>query len=140
MPIEKSPVSLPEGFIDLGEKMPNFDMPEMMHEAKESESEETGEHCHYPSLYFENAEGLKSLPTEGTATIHFKKLMEKTVTENRDGKTSTRYCLELQINGLKPGKADENASTSFAMKEEKDEDAIEKGLTAASEGYEEDED
>ena len=139
MPIEKSSIKLPEGFVDLGEKMPDFAMPEMLHEAKESESEETGEHTHYPSLYFENAEGLKDLPTEGTATIHFKKLMEKTVKENRDGETSTRYCLELQINGLKPGEKSE--SSSFAMKEEEsDEDAIEKGLSAASEGDEEDED
>ena len=137
MPMEKSPIQLPEGFVDLGEKMKSYAMPDMMHEAKESSAQEAEEHFHYPSLYFEDAEGLDGLATEGTATIHYKKVMEKTVTENRDGKNSTRYCLELQINGLKPGKADKNASSSSTMKE--DEDAIEEGLSS-SEDYEQDED
>jgi hypothetical protein len=109
--------NVPEGFIDLGEKLSIPEYPE--------------EKVHYPSLYFDNAEDLKSLPKEGTAVIHFKKVMEKTTTNEINGKSETRHCIELQIHGIKAGEATE--STEAEASEPDDEDAIEKGLEAASE-------
>jgi hypothetical protein len=116
-------VNVPEGFTDLGE---NIKMPEMNH--MDSEENEQEERVHYPSLYFDNAESLKDLPKEGTATIHFKKVMEKTTTTEINGKSETRHCVELQINGIKAGE-----STQSKESEPDDEDAIDKGLEAASE-------
>jgi hypothetical protein len=90
--------NVPEGFIDLGEKL---EMPEPSElESAEHEQEKP---VHYPSLYFDNAENLKSLPKEGTAVIHFKKVMEKTTTTEINGKSETRHCVELQIHGIKAG-------------------------------------
>ena len=120
--------NVPEGFIDLGEKLEMPESPEM--EYAEHDREET-EKVHYPSLYFDKAEDLKSLPKEGTAVIHFKKVMEKTTTTEINGKSETRHCVELQIHGIKAGE-----STESKESEPDDEDAIEKGLEAASESNE----
>ena len=133
MPYTSKKASLPEGFHDLGEEI----KPIKIEMAGGEDSS-----VHYPSLYFENAEALAKLPKEGTATIHFKKIMEKKETVMRDGKEIKRHCVELQINGIKPEGASEMTST--AEKEDDDEDAIEMGLKAAEgnseENEEEDED
>jgi len=130
MPYTNKKANLPEGFHDLGEEIKPIPMGAT---ASETHS------VHYPSLYFENAEALSKLPKEGTAVIHFKKIMEKKETTMRDGKEIKRHCVELQINGIKPEGASEMIST--AEKEEDDEDAIEIGLKAAEgESTEEDED
>ena len=121
-------VNIPEGFTDLGEKMKSI-----ANEIAEMPKDE--ERIHYPSLYFDNAEGLKNLPKEGTAVIHYKKVMEKTTICEHNGKSETRHCVELQINGIKPGESTEEESS-----EPDDEDAIEKGLEAASESKETDND
>ena len=123
--------NVPEGFIDLGEKLEMPESPEI--EVAEHEQEER---VHYPSLYFDNAEDLKSLPKEGTAVIHFKKVMEKTTTTEINGKSETRHCVELQIHGIKAGEATE--STEAEASEHDDEDAIEMGLEAASKSKETD--
>lgn len=82
---------------------------------------------HYPSLYFENAEGLKNLPKEGAATIYFRKTMEKDETTMRDGKTEKRHCVELCICGIKS-----NGSSEMEMEDEMDdEEAIDSGLEEA---------
>jgi hypothetical protein len=114
---------LPEGFVDLCEevKMPTG--------IKKSEDE--SEEYYYPSLFFRNKKALKNLPKEGTAIIHFKKLMEREEKVTTDGKTSVNYTTELEIHGIKP---DENSEYSTPSTEEPDdEDAIEMGLEAASE-------
>jgi hypothetical protein len=123
MAYEKSKVNLPSGFVDLGEPMKSM-------EIDISKSKET-EDYHYPSLYFDNAEGLEKLPKEGTATIYFKKTMERKETVTRNGKTEKRHTVELCICGIKP----EGESYELEIKEEEDdEDAIEMGLKAAEEG------
>jgi len=122
MPYTNKKADLPEGFIDLGEKVQSMEMKPAM-EVRESES------IHYPSLYFDNAEGLSKLPKEGTAMIHFKKVMEKKETMMRDGKEVKRHCVELCICGIKPESVSE--TTSINEEEEDDEDAIEKGLKEA---------
>ena len=128
MPYANKKAELPEGFIDLGEKVKTMELKPSI----ESESES----IHYPSLYFDNAEGLSKLPKEGTAMIHFKKVMEKKETMIRDGKEVKRHCVELQICGIKPESVSETTSPDEV--EEDDEDAIEMGLKAA-EGEMEDE-
>ena len=133
MPYSNKKANLPEGFHDLGEEMKPIEI--KMGENSESSS------IHYPSLYFENAEALSKLPQEGTAVIHFKKIMEKKETVMRDGKEIKRHCVELQINGIKPEGASKMEDTG--EKETSAEDAIEIGLAAAegeSEEMEEDKD
>jgi hypothetical protein len=130
MPYTNKKADLPEGFIDLGEKVKSMEIAPAM-DVKESMS------IHYPSLYFDNAEGLSKLPKEGTAMIHFKKIMEKKETVMRNGKEEKRHCVELQICGIKPESVSE-MSSPVEMEEEDDEDAIEMGLKAA-EGEMEDE-
>ena len=115
--------NIPEGFTDLSEKPETYEL------GMEAAEHEKGERVHYPSLYFQNAEALKNLPKEGTATIHFKKVMEKTTTCEINGKSETKHCVELQINGIKAGEANESSNES---NEPDDDDAIEKGLEAAS--------
>ena len=122
MPYTNKKADLPDGFIDLGEKVKSMEIKPAM-EMEESES------IHYPSLYFDNAEGLSKLPKEGTAMIHFKKVMEKKETMMRDGKEVKRHCVELCICGIKPESVSETTSTD--EEEEDDEDAIEKGLKEA---------
>jgi hypothetical protein len=125
MPYTKEKYDLPSGFTDLGEEVKPMSMPEM--EMPKSD-------YHYPSLYFENAEGLKNLPKEGTATIVFKKTMEKDETTMRDGKETKRHCVELCICGIKPKSASKMESTA---KKEDPEDAIEMGLAEAGESEDE---
>jgi hypothetical protein len=118
MPYAKEKYDLPSGFTDLGEEVKPMSMPEMAMPKSD---------YHYPSLYFENAEGLKNLPKEGTATIVFKKTMEKDETTMRDGKTEKRHCVELCICGIKA-----NGSSEMDMEDEMDdEEAIDSGLEEA---------
>lgn len=130
MAYTETPVTLPDGFHDLGEKIIPHPLIESAMKAEETEKAE--ENIHYPSLYFDNApEGLEGMPKEGTAVIHYKKLMEKKEKVERDGKTITRYCIELEIHGIKP--SDESPTYETKEIEPDDDDAIEKGLEAASE-------
>jgi hypothetical protein len=118
MPYAKEKYELPSGFTDLGEEVKPMSMPEMAMPKSD---------YHYPSLYFENAEGLKNLPKEGTATIYFRKTMEKDETTMRDGKTEKRHCVELCICGIKS-----NGSSEMDMEDEMDdEEAIDSGLEEA---------
>jgi hypothetical protein len=127
MPYTSKKVSLPEGFVDLGEEM----KPAM---AIEIEREPVS--VHYPSLYFSDAKELMDFPNEGTAVIHFKKVMEKKETMMRDGEEKKRYCVELEIHGIKSN--GKSKMEPMMEEEEDDEDAIEKGLKEA-EGEEENE-
>ncbi len=118
MPYAKEKYDLPSGFTDLGEEVKPMSMPEMAMPKSD---------YHYPSLYFENAEGLKNLPKEGAATIYFRKTMEKDETTMRDGKTEKRHCVELCICGIKS-----NGSSEMEMEDEMDdEEAIDSGLEEA---------
>lgn len=128
MPYEKSKINLPSGFVDLGEPIKAM-------EVDLSQAKTTSDY-HYPSLYFDNAEGLEKLPKEGTATIYFKKTMERKETVTRNGKTEKRHMVELCICGIKP---DGESSESEMEEEEDDEDAIEMGLKAAEESGEDNE-
>lgn len=123
MPYEKSKINLPSGFVDLGEPMKAI-------EVDVSPSKEMQDY-HYPSLYFDNAEGLEKLPKEGTATVYFKKVMERKETVTRNGKTEKRHMVELCIFGIKP---EGNSEMEDMKEEDDDEDAIEMGLKAAEEG------
>ena len=130
MPYTSTPVTLPDGFHDLGEKIIPHPLIESAEKNEETQAAE--ENIHYPSLYFDNAPAdLEGLPKEGTAVIHYRKVMEKTEKTERDGKTIKRYCLELEIHGIKP--SGEDATYETKEIEPDDEDAIEQGLEAASE-------
>ncbi len=119
----KEKYELPEGFVDLSEEV----KPIGMFSTSEPEDEEEDEtEYSYPTLYFSNAEGLKDLPKEGTATIVFKKTMERTETITRDGKTKKNHCVELCICGIK-------APKSAAPMKMDAEDEIENGLNEAEE-------
>ena len=119
MPYTKEKYELPSGFTDLGEEIKTTAMPEMEMPTKND--------YHYPSLYFDNADGLKNLPKEGTATIYFKKTMEKDETTMRNGKTEKRHCVELCICGIKS-----NGASEMEMEDEMDdEEAIDSGLEEA---------
>ena len=118
MPYAKEKYELPSGFTDLGEEVKPMSMPEMAMPKSD---------YHYPSLYFENAEGLKNLPKEGAATIYFRKTMEKDETTMREGKTEKRHCVELCICGIKS-----NGSSEMDMEDDMDdEEAIDSGLEEA---------
>jgi hypothetical protein len=121
--------NLPEGFFDLGEKI----VPHPLIEAAEktAEKQEAQDNIHYPSLYFSNApEGMSKLKKEGTAIIHYKKIMEREEKVERDGKTISNYCVELEIHGIKP--SGEDATYDTKAIDPDDEDAIEEGLKEAS--------
>ena len=60
MPYEKSEISLPEGFVSLGENLSKKVGAAMATFSKQ----EDGDKIYYPSLYFENVKGLKDLPSE----------------------------------------------------------------------------
>ena len=120
----KEKYELPEGFVDLSEEVKPLAMFSAS-EPEEDEEEEDEVEYSYPSLYFNNAEGLKDLPKEGTATIFFKKTMERTEVVTRDGKTKKNHCVELCICGIK-------APKSAPMKMDA-EDEIENGLNEAEE-------
>lgn len=129
MPYEKSEISLPEGFVSLAENL-----------TKQLDSivkpmREDGERIYYPSLYFDNAKGLKDLPSEGIALIRYKKVMEKTESVKTEDGTDKRYSVELCICGIKP---QEDLSEEPEM-EEDDEDAIESGLAEAENEMEDEE-
>jgi hypothetical protein len=131
MPYEKSEISLPEGFVSLGENLSK-----KMDEAMSSFSNKDGEDkVYYPSLYFENVKELKDMPTEGIAMIRYKKVMEKTESVKTEDGTDKRYSVELCICGIKP---QEDLSEESEM-EEDDEDAIESGLADAETGMEDEE-
>ena len=132
MPYTKEKAKMPEGFHDLGEELKTMSI-----SIGNDEDKNESPSIHYPSLYFENAEALSKLPKEGTATIHFKKIMEKKETVMRDGKETKRHCVELQINGIKPEGSSKMESTA---EKEDPEDAIEMGLAAAGESEENEED
>jgi hypothetical protein len=119
MPYTKEKAELPEGFIDLGEEVPSMG-------GTSIEIEMPKEEYHYPSLYFDNAEELSKLPKEGTAIIHFKKVMEKKEVTMRDGEEKKRHCVELQICGIKPSSVSETETEEYD-----DEDEIENGLNEA---------
>jgi hypothetical protein len=119
MPYTTQKAELPEGFIDLGEEIPSMG-------GTSIEIEMPKEEYHYPSLYFDNAEELSKLPKEGTAVIHFKKVMEKKEVTMRDGKETKRHCVELQICGIKPSSVSETETEEYD-----DEDEIENGLNEA---------
>jgi hypothetical protein len=119
----KEKYELPEGFVDLSEEIKP--MIGMKISEPEMEEEDDKEYS-YPSLYFNNAEGLKELPKEGTATIYFKKTIERTEVVTRDGKTKKNHCVELCICGIKTPK-------STAPMKIDAEDEIENGLNEAEE-------
>jgi hypothetical protein len=119
----KEKYDLPEGFVDLSEEVKPLVMFSATEQKEDEEEKEDEVEYSYPSLYFNNAEGLKDLPKEGTATIFFKKTMERTEVVTRDGKTKKNHCVELCICGIKTPKA-----TPMKMD---DEDAIENGLEEA---------
>lgn len=123
MPYEKSEILLPEGFVSLGENLSKKVDAAMATFSKQ----EDGDKIYYPSLYFENVKGLKDLPSEGTALIRFKKVMEKTESVKTENGTDKRYCVELCICGIKP---QEDFSKASEM-EKDDEDEIENGLSKA---------
>ena len=83
MPYTSKKVSLPEGFVDLSEEMKPMTSIEIEREPSS---------VHYPSLYFRNAKELMDFPQEGTAVIHFKKVMEKKETIMRDVEEKKCYC------------------------------------------------
>lgn len=118
MPYEPSEKKLPEGFVNLGEKLKDSDIPLAMPEPENK--------YHYPSLYFDNVEGLADLPKEGMATIYFKKVMERKEVSTRNGETEKRHTVELCIYGIKAGESED----SEMEEEDDDEDEIEKGLKA----------
>jgi len=119
-----------DGFHDLGEKPPDCETKTL---AAPSEGR-----VYYPSLYFhgKQAEGIKDLPNEGEAVIKFKKVSQSERTEKRDGKEEKTYSVELEIHAIKAGKETKSEASSASSEQptahESDEDAIEKGLEAAS--------
>jgi len=108
-------------FHDLGEQIKN----PVEIEALDKEADTK---VHYPSLWFHNKAELKDLPSEGTAVIRYKKIMEREENVTIDGKKEHRYTTELQIMAIKAGEAEEAEESN----EPDDDDAIEKGLEAAS--------
>jgi hypothetical protein len=108
-----------EQYIDLGETLKPIEL--------SSIEPSFAEKVHYPTLYFSGKNELKALPQSGEATIYYKKVMERTEKITRDGKTETRYVVELEIHGIEPEEADEMEDEATS-----DEDAIEEGLEEAS--------
>jgi len=121
MPYAKDKKQLPEGFVDLSEKIGKPELSAIEVSTSDSEG------YHYPSLYFDNVKGLEKLPKEGTAVIQFKKISERSEKLERDGKTEKRHSVELCIYGIKP-----TGEMPEAEEEEEDDDeAIERGLGEA---------
>lgn len=118
-----------EPYIDLGEKWGDQPTPIEMIKS---------EGVHYPTLYFSGKNGLKGLPESGQAMIKYKKVMERTEKVTRDGKTETRYVVELEIHGIRPCECDEMEDEA-EEESPSDEDAIEMGLEEASNETEEEE-
>lgn len=110
--------------IELGEKMD-----EKMKGSEPSKSETI-----YPSLYLsgiKDHEAIKSLGDEGTATITYKKSSHST--SERNGEKT--HSFEFEIHSITPGECGEKKKSGMSpdSKTNSDEDAIEKGLAAASE-------
>lgn len=122
-------MDLPEGFHDLGEEIKKISLPSM-------DDDEGEEKYHYPCLYFSGKESLKNLPSSGTAVIHFKKVSETETESSRNGEKKKSYSVELEIHGIKP--MDGQETSEVETEEPSDEDAIEKGLEAASENNDND--
>jgi len=124
---------VPEGFADLAEDMGK--------KAELATATSGKLEVYYPELHFEgeNAEHLKDLPDQGTATIHFKKISQSTLQETRNGKQETRYRVGIQIHGLKPSKASKDDKQTSGKEvshmthpSSSHDDAIDKGLEAAA--------
>ena len=115
-----------EGFHDLGEEIKN----PVEIEALDKEADTN---VHYPSLWFHNKAELKDLPSEGTAVIKYKKIMEREENVTINGKSEHRYTTVLQIMGIKAGEAEEAEKMEESKQPVSDSDAIDKGLEAASE-------
>lgn len=124
--MQNEKITLPDGFHNLGE-----DLSQKGQGHIEKVEEEAETHIHYPSLWFHNKAELKHLPKEGTAIIHYKKVMEREEKITINGKQENRYTTELQIHGIKAGEATESAKEE--SEGPSDEDAIDIGLEAASE-------
>jgi len=116
---------IPEGFTDLGE-----DIKSIAGEVKEETSESPS--VYYPCLHFSGKDGLKDLPESGTALIHYKKIMERETTTTNGGEKKTQYSVELEIHGIKPVKGEKSEAKDGMKSPKDDEDAIDKGLEAAS--------
>jgi len=111
---------------DLGEKIKNPVEIEALNEEADTK-------VHYPSLWFHNKSELKDLPSEGTAMIKYKKIMEREENVTVNGKSEHRYTTELEIRAIRSCEDDGEMEKSGKMKSPKDdEDAIDKGLEAAS--------
>lgn len=118
--------NMPKGFHNLGE---DLSMKGQDHISKVEEEANT--HIHYPSLWFHNKSELKDLPKEGVAEIMYRKVMEREEKVMVNGKEESRYTTELEILGIRhSGEIENNTEES---NEPSDEDAIDKGLEAASE-------
>jgi len=117
---------LPEGFHDLGEDLA---MKGQDHIAKVEEEADT--HIHYPSLWFHNKSELKDLPKEGVAEVMYRKVMEREEKVMVNGKEESRYTTEIEIMGIRP--CDYSEEEMSEDNQPSDEDAIDKGLEAASE-------
>lgn len=133
MGYETEKQTVPEGYTDLGEDMGNMHGMHAVDAASAAAKNHETAKVYYPELHFEgeHAEKLmKHLGASGTANIHFKKVSESTHHETRHGKSETRHKVGIQIHGIKPLKGSEESDSKSLMP--KDEDAIEKGLEAAS--------
>jgi hypothetical protein len=118
--------NMPKGFHDLGE---DLSMKGQDHISKVEEEADT--HIHYPTLWFHNKSELKDLPKDGVAEIMYRKVMEREEKIVINGKEESRYTTELEILGIRhSGEIENNTEES---NEPSDEDAIDKGLEAASE-------
>jgi hypothetical protein len=134
MGYETNKADLPEEFTDLGEDMNKVHGMHPVDAASAAEKNHEEPKVYYPELHFEgeHAEKLmKHLKEHGTAHIHYKKVSESTHHETRHGKKETRHRVGLQIHGIKleGGHHDHSAESHTPNNE----DAIEKGLEAASE-------
>jgi len=128
MEYETEKQNLPKGFHDLGEDLA---MKGKEHTAKIEAEADT--HIHYPSLWFHEKNALKDLPKEGMAEIMYRKVMEREEKVMVDGKEVSRYTTELEIRAIRSSDKEEEMEEKGEMKSAKDdEDAIDKGLEAAS--------
>jgi hypothetical protein len=118
--------NMPKGFHDLGE---DLSMKGQDHISKVEEEADT--HIHYPTLWFHNKSELKDLPKDGVAEIMYRKVMEREEKIVINGKEESRYTTELEILGIRHSREIENNTKE--SNEPSDEDAIDKGLEAASE-------
>ena len=116
---------IPDGFTDLGEEMKPL-LGELQEDSTETKS------IYYPCLHFSGKDGLKNLPESGTALIHFKKVLERETTTTNNGEKKTQYSVELEIHGIKPVNGEESEAKDGMKSPKDDEDAIDKGLEAAS--------